>query len=108
MGGEGSVVLSSSSSGRKRVILQDIIILKAQFSFFRRKLGSYNHVIENLSQVVGTPLWNEKHTIAFDQLKGYGNELQRQYTNSSQSRIINPHCPNCAKTTRGVMCPKLQ
>lgn len=97
MGGEGSAVLSSSSSNRRRVILQDIIILKAQFSIFRREIGSYNHVFVYLSQVVGTPLWNEEHTMLFDQLKAYGNELQRQYTNNSQSWIVNPHCPNCAK-----------
>lgn len=108
MGGEGSVVLSSSSGNRRRVILQDIIILKAQFSFFRKEIGSYHQVFENLSQVVGTPFWNEEHTIVFDQLRGYGNELQRQYNNNPQSGIVNSHCPNCAKSTKELTFPRLQ
>ena len=108
MGGEGSVVLSLVDSSRRRVILQDLITLRARFaSFFRCKLDSYKHIFENLFEVIETPQWNEESTLVFDQLKEYADELHRLYT-SNTGFVLNPHCPNCATTTRELTCPWLQ
>lgn len=73
MGGGEFVV---SSSGRRRIILQDLITLRAQFAFFRKKVRDFDYIFESLFKVIETPLWNEESTRIFDELKEYGEKLQ--------------------------------
>ena len=99
MGGEGSVVLSLDDGSRRRVILQDLIALRVRFAFFRNKIGNYEHIFENIFEVIETPQWNEESTLVFDQLKKYGDELHRLYT-SNTGFVLNPeptNCPYCTK-----------
>lgn len=75
MEGERSAVLSSDDGSRRRIILQDLITLRAHFAFFRGKIGSYKRIFKSLFEVIETPQWNEESTLVFHQLKEYRDEL---------------------------------
>lgn len=99
MGGEGSVASSSNVRGQRRLILQDLLTLRARFAFFRGRIGSYEHIFKSLFEVIETPRWNEEFTLIFHQLKEYGDELHRQYTSDSGTlpATCPPTCPYCAR-----------
>lgn len=96
---EESAVSLSNSSSHRRVILQDIIFMRACFSFVRIKLGSFSHIFNHLFKVVETPLWSEVHTLIYEHMKELGDELHRMYNESTRSSITSKvtTCASCQK-----------